>query len=199
MNITPNTSEYAQSAHRLIFTAIVFAVLFTSVRGQVTTVNEKPPLKERIFYGGSLGLQFGTQTNIEVLPVVGIWVLPRVAVAAGPGFRFYRYQNVNTSIYSVRGYIQLVPIRDINKMIPLGVHTSIILQFEDEGLSLDSQYWHNVDREPKRFWVNSVMAGPGISQQMGKKSSLNILFLWTLNNNGYSIYNDPIIRVGFVF
>ncbi len=199
MNIAQNTSEYDHKAHRIILSAIISIALISAVNAQVTTVNEKPPFKERIFYGGSLGLQFGTQTNIEVLPVVGLWVLPRVAVAAGPGFRFYRYQNVNTSIYSVRGYIQLVPVRDINKMLPLGVHTSIILQFEDEGLSLDSKYWHNVDRDPKRFWVNQIMAGPGISQQMGKKSSLNILILWTLNNNGYSIYNDPVLRISFVF
>jgi hypothetical protein len=198
MNITSITPEYAGKFRRLILSGFILIILATTVDGQKTEM-EKPPLKERFFYGGSLGLQFGTQTNIEILPVVGFWVLPRVAVAAGPGFRFFSYMKQKTTIYSARGYVQLVVIRDINKMVPVGVHTSIILQLEDEGLSLDSQYWHNVDREPDRFWVNSVLAGPGISQQVGRRSSLNILFLWTLNSTGYEIYSNPVIRIGFVF
>ena len=49
---------------------------------------EPPPLKERLFYGGSFGLQFGSITDIQIAPVIGIWVLPRLAVAAGPNYRF---------------------------------------------------------------------------------------------------------------
>ena len=40
-----------------------------------------PPLKDRLFYGGSFGLQFGTFTDIEVSPIIAIWVLPRIGVA----------------------------------------------------------------------------------------------------------------------
>jgi hypothetical protein len=198
MNITSISSEYYHRMRRLIFTGFILIILTSSASGQ-TIVNEKPPLKERIFFGGSVALQVGTATDIEVLPVVGIWVLPRIAVAAGPGFRFYSLQSTHTTVYSVRSYIQLVPIRDIDKMIPLGVHSSILLQFEDEALSLDAQYWHNVDREPNRFWVNSILAGPGISQQMGRRSSINILILWSLSNTGYEIYSNPVFRIGFVF
>ena len=164
-----------------------------------TVVQEKPPIKERIFYGGNFALQLGTFTDIEVLPVVGFWVLPRIAIAAGPGFRFYSYRGTHTNIFSARSYMQLVLLRDIDKLIPVGVHTSIILQLEDEVLSLDSKYWENVNYEPKRFFVNSVLAGPGFSQQIGRRSSFNIMFLWTLNDNGYQIYSSPEIRMGLVF
>jgi hypothetical protein len=198
MNITSIKSEYDHRAVRLLLTGLILLLLVTSSGGQ-TTITQKPPIKDRIFYGGSIALQIGTATDVEILPVVGFWLLPRIAVALGPGFRFYNYLNQNTTIYSARSYVQFIPIRDIDKLIPVGVHTSIILQFEDEAMSLDSYYWHNVDRDPKRFWVNSMLAGPGISQQMGRRSSLNILFLWTLNNTGYEIYTNPVIRIGFVF
>ena len=39
--------------------------------------DEAPPLKERIFFAGNMGLQFGTYTNIQLAPAVGMWVLPR--------------------------------------------------------------------------------------------------------------------------
>jgi len=198
MNITSTKSEFDQRAGRLALTGLVIILLVTNISAQTTSA-QKPPLKDRMFYGGSVAIQIGTGTDIEILPVAGIWLLPRLAVALGPGFRFYSYDSQSTTIYSVRSYVQFVPIRDIDKLIPLGVHTSIILQFEDEAMSLDSHYWHNVDLDPQRFWVNSMMAGPGLSQQMGRRSSLNILFLWTLNNTGYEIYANPVIRIGFVF
>jgi len=62
-------------------------------------VNETPPLSERIFLGGSFGLQFGTVTNIQVAPVLGVWLLPRLNVAAGPSFQYYKDSFGNTLIY----------------------------------------------------------------------------------------------------
>ncbi len=54
------------------------------------SIEDTPPLKERLFYGGNFGLQFGSITDIQVSPVVGIWLLPRLNVAVGPNYRYYR-------------------------------------------------------------------------------------------------------------
>ena len=64
-----------------------------------TTKNQSPPFKDRLFYGGNFGLQFGTITDIQVSPVIGYWVLPRVAVAVGPTYRYYKELHVATSLY----------------------------------------------------------------------------------------------------
>ena len=48
-----------------------------------------PPFKERLFFGGNVGLMFGTFTDIQLSPVVGYWVLPRLAIAVGPTYRYY--------------------------------------------------------------------------------------------------------------
>jgi len=183
------------------FAVILVSVLFAGqvVMGQ-RTVSEKPDFKSRIFYGGSFALQLGTFTDVEILPVAGIWILPRVAVAAGPGFRFYSYSKQDhTNVYSIRGFTQLVVLRDIDRFIPLGTHTSIILQLEDEGLSLESKFWHNVDIKPRRFMVNSVLGGGGFSQPIGKKGALDLFLLWELNSTGYNLYDSPIFRIGIFF
>jgi hypothetical protein len=160
---------------------------------------EPPPLRDRIFFGGSFGLQFGTYTSIEINPVVGIWLLPRLSVAAGPGYEYIKYQNISTSIFSVRGYLQFAVLKDIDKFIPLGVHSSIIFHAEDELLNLDADDWGNVSRREDRFFVNSLLLGGGLSQQIGRKGSFNILVLWVVTDSGYDIYNNPEIRIGFTF
>lgn len=198
MKIAAMSNESRLRVKRIGYFCIIIFFFSLNGTGQ-TVVEEKPSMKDRIFYGGNFAIQLGTFTDIEVLPVIGFWIFPRIAVAAGPGFRYYNLQGNHTNIFSARSYIQLVLLRDIDKIVPLGVHTSIIVQIEDEALSLDSEYWHNVVYEPKRFWVNSVLAGPGVSQQLGKRSSLNVMFLWQLNDSRYQIFSSPEIRLGLVF
>jgi hypothetical protein len=160
---------------------------------------EPPPLKERLFFGGNFGLQLGTITNIQVSPVVGFWVLPRLAVAVGPDYIFYKDPEYRTNIYGGKGYLQFVIIKDISSVIPLGSNTGIFLHVEDELLSLQSSYWKNPPITSDRFYINTVLAGGGISQQIGRRSSLNIMVLWALNESVYDVYSNPEIRVSFSF
>jgi hypothetical protein len=179
---------------------IVFLILFsfTITYGQKTR-EEPPQLKERLFFGGNFGLQFGTITDIQVSPVVGIWILPRSAVAAGPDFRFYKFYDERTTIYGGKGYLQFLAVQNLNSVIPLGLNTGIFLQLEDELMSLESAFWKDPPYTSNRFYINTVLAGGGISQQIGRRSSMNITFLWALNEPEYAIYGTPEIRVSFIF
>ncbi len=179
----------------------IFLLLFASVSiisGQKSR-EEPPPFRDRLFFGGNLGLQFGTITDIQVSPVIGLWILPRLAVAVGPDYRFYKYRNDRTNIYGGKGYLQFVIIKDINSVIPVGVNTGIFFHIEDELLSLESSYWKNPPITSDRFYINTILAGGGISQQIGRRSSLNIMVLWALNDSEYDVYSNPEIRVSFNF
>jgi hypothetical protein len=193
-------SEIFSPLKYLIAGILVILIASTPVSAQKRK-EPPPPLRERIFFGGSFGLQFGTYTNIEINPIVGLWVFPNLAVAAGPGYQYFndKTYNVSTDIFSAKAYIQLVLLRDIDKFIPLGVHTSIILHGEDEMLNLETEYWKSISLSHNRFWVNSLLAGGGLSQQIGKKGAFNILVLWVLTDSGYSLYSNPEIRIGFTF
>lgn len=193
----------------LLINLLVF-ISFSVISGQknredqlpyeLNTREEAPPIKERLFYGGSLGLMFGTITDIQVSPVIGFWVLPRVAVAVGPTYRYYKDQIDRTAIYGGRSYLQLVVIKDLSSVLPLGVHTGVFLHFEDELLSLKTSFWKNPPPYmTDRFYVNTVLAGAGISQQIGRRFSLNFMVLWPLNDSGYNIYSKPEIKISFTF
>ena len=199
-----NTETVYINNMRKILTFVILTFLSSIISGQESR-REVPPLKDRLFYGGNFSLQLGTVTDIEVSPVIGLWVLPKLAVAIGPSYSYYRYKDpydksiTKTDIFGGRSYVQFVVLRDLDKFIPLGIHTSFFLHLEDEMLSLDTYFWKNITLPPKRFLINTVLSGVGISQQIGTRSSLNFMVLWTLNDSGYEIYSNPEIRIGFVF
>jgi hypothetical protein len=175
---------------------ILLLLSFSVVSGQKSR-EEPPPLRERLFYGGNIGLQFGSITDILVSPVVGIWVLPRLAVAVGPNYRFYKDWYNRTNIYGAKGYIEFVVIQDINSFIPIGTGTGLFFHVEDELLSLESSVWKD-PLSSGRFSINTLLGGAGISQQIGRRSSMNLMVLWALNDT-YGVYSNPEIRISFIF
>jgi hypothetical protein len=209
MNFKINRTSKVCNSPISVFIFILIINSFSSIFGQNADddrfpyeqrqVKDSPALKERLFFGGSVGLVFGTITDIEVAPVIGIWVLPRIAVAVGPDYRFYKDQYSRTTIYGGKAYVQFVVIEDINKVLPLGVHTGLYLHAENELLSLKTSFWKYPPYHGDRFYVNTVLAGIGISQQIGRRSSLNFTVLWPLNDSEYELYSKPEIRVSFIF
>jgi hypothetical protein len=193
-----NTKPVYVRYMRRISVFVILTFLFSTIYGQESR-QEVPPLKDRLFYGGNFSLQLGTITSIEVSPIIGLWVLPRLAIAVGPSYSYYKYYDVKTDIFGGRSYVQYLVFRDLDKFIPLGIHTSFFLHIEDEMLSLESDSWANTPVNTKRFLVNTVLSGVGISQQIGTRSSINFMVLWTLNDSGYNIYSNPEIRIGFIF
>ena len=181
----------------IFFSGLLLLFAVNMVSGQQVR-EEKPPLRERMFFGGSLGLQFGTYTDIQITPIVGLWVRPRLAIAAGPNYRFYKDPYYSTSIYGLNSYVQFVPLKDLNNLVPVGIHMGIFLHLEDELMSLESAVWDQSNPNT-RFTINTVLAGFGISQQMGQRSSINLMFLWALNNSVYGLYSNPEIRLSFSF
>jgi hypothetical protein len=161
--------------------------------------NGTPSFKDRLFYGGNLGLQFGTITDIQVSPVIGYWLLPRVAVAIGPTYRYYKDPSSETALWGAKAYVQLAVIQDLSSVIPLGSHTGIFLHAEDELLSLNSYFWKWPNPfTSERFYLNTVLVGGGISQHLGRRSALNFMVLWPLDNP-YSLYSNPEIRISFIY
>lgn len=160
---------------------------------------EPPPLKERIFFGGNFGLQFGTITDIQFSPVVGIWLLPRASIAAGPNFRYFKNPYERTTIFGGKVYGEFIFLQDLDNILPLGLHFGMFFHIEDELLSLESSFFQKPPYSSERFMINTVLAGGGVRQQIGRRASLNFTFLWALNDHGYGIYGNPEIRVSFMF
>ncbi|HNW56994.1 MAG TPA: hypothetical protein PLR88_05060 [Bacteroidales bacterium] len=190
----------------LLLCATVSTVYGQEFLDQDVVEEKKTPLSERLFFGGNFGLQFGTITDILVSPTVGYWVLPRLAVAAGPVYRYYKDSDrdywdptidVETNIFGGKGYVQFVVIKDLNNIIPSNSHTGVFLHAEDELLSLESSFFKYSGSG--RFFSNALLAGGGISQPLGQRASLNLMILWAFYDPDYGIYSNPEFRVSFNF
>ncbi|MBW6499810.1 MAG: hypothetical protein K0B05_00315 [Bacteroidales bacterium] len=193
-----DTSDRVRLFRKSISMMLVFIASLSVLCAQATK-KDVPPLKERLFYGGSIGLQFGTITDIQISPVVGLWLLPRLGVAAGPNFRFYKNPYEKTTIYGGRSYLQFLFIQDLNSVVPLGIHIGMFLHTEYEVLSLESEFWKLPPYQSDRFTTGTLLAGGGISQPIGRRSALNFMVLWALNDSGYGLYSNPEIRISVVF
>ena len=193
--------EYGRGKLRIIiFIILIFLSLSKLPLSAQQERRDIPAIRDRLFYGGSMGLQFGSLTDIQLSPVIGFWILPRLSVAIGPDYEFLKNSyNGKTDIIGGSAYTQIVVIQDINNLIPIGMHYGIFLQAEDELLSLESLYWKMPPVSSERFFINTPLAGAGLSQPIGKRASLNLAVLWTLETPEYDIYSNPEIRISFTF
>jgi hypothetical protein len=163
---------------------------------------ETPSIRERLFFGGNFWLSVGSSTNINISPVIGLWVLPRLAVAIGPEYNYIKEYGIpgSASIWGGKTYVQFSVIKDLNKFLPFGANTGIFIHLEDELLNVDASYW-NLPADRKN--MNTLLGGPGISQQIGRRAFVNFMVLWTLAESdpvlGTYFYSNPEIRIGFAF
>jgi hypothetical protein len=168
------------------FVAILVAVLFSfgslsaqQFRGDV----QKTPLKDRIYFGGNFGLQFGTQTAIDINPICGYRFTPKFSAGIGVKYLYYKYKDryvsYETNVYggSVFGRYELTE--------------SLFGYSEYEVINLPvfEPYERRVD-------VGSLFVGGGYSQRLGGRSSIFLMVLFNLNETSYSPYDNPIFRMG---
>ena len=171
--------------------------------------------RDRLFFGGNLGLAIGTYTDIEVSPLVGYYITPRWA--AGVGFTYeyynnkyhwlvpsshapgqYEYERYETHIFGGRLFTNYVIVNNINDWIPFGFNFRIFVHAEDELMSYEKGFLYY--DKPGRELQNSILVGGGLRFPSGKRSSMNLYILWNLNSQLNDYYGSgPIIRMGFNF
>jgi hypothetical protein len=187
---------------------IIAIILFFCGSGNVLKAQwddgEKPPLKERIFFGGNIALQFGTITFIEVSPLAGIRLTPRFSPGISLIYNYYKenmFTTFDTHIFGGSVFSRYTLMQNMNKFIPLGINASIIAHGEYEALNLESRYFDVLGTQGNqdRFWQHNVYVGGGLGFHAGKNSMFTIFILWNLNETENSLYSNPVVRVGFVF
>jgi hypothetical protein len=162
----------------LLLSLICFYTEGYSQRG----IEPKESFSDRLFYGGNFGLMFGTITYVELSPLVGYRITERLS--AGPGISYIYLQdnmyNLSTSIYGGRLFTRY------------NITDYLFGHGEYEVLNRDS-----FNPLEGRVNVTNLLLGGGYRQRLGENSFLSIMGLWNFNESAYSIYRNPIIRMGF--
>lgn len=142
------------------------------------------PLKERIYLGGNLGLQFGNPfTFVEVSPLIGLWLQPQILVGGGPVYRYFRRSDINFEDNQFGGRL----------FSRYHFAENFFAHAEYELLNLTD---YRFPPDNPRTNINSVLIGGGYVQNLGG-SSLFIMALVNLTETELTPYSNPVIRVGF--
>ncbi len=155
--------------------------------------NPPTPLRDRFFFGGSLGLQFGSATYIDVSPLVGYKITEKLHAGLGVTYIYYKvkdsYYNYSyeTSIYGGRVFGRYYILDN------LFAHT----EFEVLNMEVPSEIGGTGNFDYVRDNITSLMVGGGYAQPIGSNAALTLMILWNLTEEQYSPYQNPIFRLGF--
>lgn len=190
----------------LFFLMMPAFVMAAGKEKQKDKKKEKAEIPRRIYFGGNLGLQFGTITDIMVSPMVGYRFTPRLN--AGVGFTYEYYQDntwnprYTTSLYGPRVFARYLAIASFSNILPVNYNGGIFLHGEYEALNMDENYFGNINPAPGeggRFWMNSWLLGFGLRQPVSRTGSINFLILFYLGDDSYTPYSNPVFRIEFSF
>ncbi len=152
---------------------------------------DKQLFYKRLFVGGNVGLQFGTVTLVDISPSLGCWVTNRLAFGVGFNYQYYNDKRwtpaFSTSIYggSVFGRFYVLD--------NLFAHLEYQL-LNYETLLIDP---YGILNKTGRIYESYYLAGGGYNQSLGGNFSINIMALYNFNEGPYTLYQNPIFRIGF--
>ena len=130
------------------------------------------PFRQRLFFGGDIGLSFGTNTYINLAPVVGYRITNRLSAGFGPIYIFekYRYYDIQTSTYGGKAIASFAVIRNVNQYLNIGIG-NILLHAENEYINIQKLEYSTVTGKiytlDERLWIDNLLAGVGLNFPFG--------------------------------
>jgi len=173
------------------YVSVLLILLFVSVlAAQERPAAQQPPKKNepsKVYWGGELGVSFGSYFLISVVPLIGYKVTPQFHIGGKLGFSYIedkRYETKITSFnYGSSVFARYLIVKG------LYAHSEFVYwsyKYQTENLEGD------------RTWVPFLLVGGGYIQPLSPSASLFIEVLWDVLKDDNSPYNssDPWVKVG---
>lgn len=172
----------------LIFSLSFFYTFLASAQREIDE-EMRPPLKDRLYFGGNFGMSFGTITFIDVSPLVGAMITNKLSGGMGATYQYFndsRFVGGESNLYGGRVFGRY------------NVFPNFFFHTEYEMLNFD--LFNMASETFQRQWVPGFFVGAGYFAPFGNRGGANFTFLYNLMfDNRRSPYNEPyVIRIGFV-
>jgi hypothetical protein len=158
--------------------------------------------ESRFFFGGNLGLSFGTYTYIEIAPLAGYKITPRLWAGLGPKYMYIRQRDYyENSIYGLKTFASFTILKDISETININLG-DIFVYGENETLNLAPLYYSILTGQyftGERSWYNITLIGGGMRFPIGPRAGFSIMALWDITQNPEYHYSNPEIRISVDF
>ena len=154
----------------------------------------KSAMKDRFFFGGGIGATFGSVDYLEIAPLFGLKVVPRVELGFQP---FYRWTNDGR-------YSPSVEYTDYGARI-FSRFRIVSNFFLEADYQFTSYEYLNYNGGTTRASNNAFLAGAGYTMPVGRNVGLyfSALYDFSYNDNDpYGAYDSPVqlqfgVAVGF--
>jgi len=175
---------------------------------------------DRLFFGGALGFSVGTYSSlIEVSPILGYALTDDFVVGIGFTYKYYRYKDYFAQVdqngkllglydFKSNMYGGSVWSRYFLTKTEIPVIENIFLHAEVEPLMFVNKYKLDPDgdyfdiynnryvNEDEKITLTGFFMGGGLRQMIGRRSYMYLELLWNFNEEFYSPYSNPRIRIG---
>ena len=173
----------------LVFGIVLCAAAAAFPQGKDNSL-KGAPLRDRVVFGGGLGLGFGSvQDYFSVSPMIGYRLTAKLLGGTGITYRYTNYKVYRPSL-KLNDY-------GLNPFLRFTVYRNIFIQTEYEYLNYE--YPLSV-AETTRKSYDSFLAGGGFIQPIGRRAAFYLMALYNfsyLASDPYSPYDSPfIIRAG---
>lgn len=147
---------------------------------------EKKPRSQKLFFGGSVGLSFGSYTRIAVYPQIGYRITPKLTTGIELGYIYISDTRYTTNRdYSNYGASIFAQYRILK---PVYVHAEYAAY---------NYLLYYTDGSENRDWVNFLFLGAGYIQKVGKATHIYAQVKFDVLQEKNSPYGwDPLFSVG---
>jgi hypothetical protein len=179
-----------------LFGAILLMLFPMAGRSQdyVQTPTSKPPksqngsFADRVYFGGNIGLSFGTITSVQVEPMAGYILDKNRKLSAGLGISYWYYQDKRfVPEYESHSYGYRIFSR-YRIIQPLYAH----VEYSQQNFE-----YFRTDGSTVRQWVPFLLVGGGYVASMGGRSAFTAQILWDVLQDVNSPYGgQPFFSLG---
>ncbi len=181
---------------------LLLILLPTLSAAQDSVQREKSRFSDKIFFGGGLGLQFGTLTLIDISPVVGYRITEKFETGLGFTYKYYRFKDYYVDNYTGISYDLKSNIIGGSIFARYHITESIFAHTEYESLRYMYDDFYNTGAglmsDKRTAVINSIFVGGGYRQRITQGSYFFIMALWNLNESALSPYSNPVLRMGVI-
>lgn len=171
------------------FLAVALCILAFSAFSQ-REVDEGSSFFDRVYLGGNFGAQFGSVTFVDLSPLAGYMITPKLSAGVGVTYQYLKYRNFDQS-FSTYGW---------RTFVRRNVGRQFFVHGEFENINLEA-FSNPSGTDTYRYWVPGLFVGGGLFQPIGNRGGFMISALYNLMYDDMrSPYNSPLVlRVGFTF
>ena len=180
---------------KMIWIAGLLLSLITTASAQYTEAPEKTGFdKSKLFFGGNLGLSFGSYTVIDVAPQIGYHFTEHFAAGFGVNYIYYHYKDDYLQQSESQSY---AGFNIFGRVYPI---QQFFIQAQPELNYVWGKYSYYGDNAPNyKFsqFVPSLLLGGGAALPAGR-GAIVISVLYDVLQNQYSpYYRTAVYGLGY--